>query len=262
MTSTRRNASIRADRRDDDERDQRSLERRNPDVQRGVTIRGPGGRDEHPGEQRPAPTMNGRTPGESAKSDGATCELTVEPTDHQDSADALRDRHAGADPAIWLMNVNATKIANVTTGYLSDASEVRAPPIARRPAPGSTSHRPRDRPPRDCQHTHGDRGPATTTTAEPRPLPPNAHRARNCSCVNTICTLGAMSDAPGQFADVPLIVVILDALDAPQWIADSVTELSRRRARVLVIAVDPAQPRRRRLVSSQRHSTRTDAPQA
>ena len=52
-----------------------------------------------------------------------------------------------------------------------------------------------------------------------------------------------MSDAPGQFADAPLIAVILDALDAPQWIADSVTELSRRQARVLVIAVDPAQPR-------------------
>ena len=51
-----------ADRRDDDERDQRPLNEAQRRRQRGVTVGCPGGRDEHPGEEQAAADDEGPDP--------------------------------------------------------------------------------------------------------------------------------------------------------------------------------------------------------
>jgi hypothetical protein len=45
-----------------------------------------------------------------------------------------------------------------------------------------------------------------------------------------------MSDAPGQVADAPLIVVLVDSTDTPEWVSGSVAALSQRHPQTRVVA--------------------------
>ena len=48
-----------------------------------------------------------------------------------------------------------------------------------------------------------------------------------------------MSDAPGQVADVPLIVVVVDSLIVRRWASESITALSERHPRLRVAVLTP-----------------------
>lgn len=51
-----------------------------------------------------------------------------------------------------------------------------------------------------------------------------------------------MSDAPGQVADVPLIVVAVDSLVVRRWVSASISALSGRHPRLRIAVVDASQP--------------------
>ena len=63
-----------------------------------------------------APAMNGLTPGASPNPTLSTCELPVRPTDDQHSAQALRDRDAGADARDLADERQAMNDASAATG--------------------------------------------------------------------------------------------------------------------------------------------------